>query len=1068
MIHQELLRRAVEARHPMIQRFVETLAPQLLLTFSRIPALGGSGAALPGERDVMLPAEAVVYTPEVRERFGRTNADQSLSAHLFNGIFAGAYVAELLPPAKQLREIEWQVWILGFVVHDYTKIHGISIEPRYMAQIRSIIEGQGEQLNFAAFLPSWRDYLDDITFLAQNTQKVKDAAMNWSLYPNLKLDERRILTLRYLCSFADVLVHITRPADVAERDSRGRDTAQNLRATLGMLFGTERPPRLAYHQLTEARGLLSNLINNSLMRALESQGYQPYLFFPDGVVYLVRDGVQAVLERERLLDELWREVGVTLAGIGDDQQATPEDGDEAGDVPDADIEGGLRISRTKDYMKVPPVLYELLNPPTLLLAARQAALRVRTSLTAERLGAEVADQQGINTGRISQKEKKELFARLGTDVLRQEALPNDVRVDQLAEYLGFIWRRMLRFWFPKAEWPTTLMLELLHLDDSITPERAEAARSGTPTGWFYVAARYLQRERLDPEQLDERMAELGTQVLRYLTDHQLTPPSDGRFEAAFRDYVQASITVDGQMFAATAALTDRFARELKQYSERKATNKVQCSLCSSPYEARQQDKSEVLFKPQQYSNKTRLDTSTVVRGICPICALELMLRQVQQGMRAGSAQDEKPITLWLYPTYFFTAETSRVIHNFINQLRDLNVPGMIFTHLERHGFSLDALAAYETFVAPGLDDASGTTWTIRAPTFADRDPASLFFFSLRPAMSKPTDTDSWVVPIFYALALPLLLDIQVVATSSFVPIYSSGADFRGTAVLDAPHSFANYVLDSDELRIDQLEAQLWRLLRLYQLHLDVFAEPKDHHWGMLNAVAKDIATDPLAVFSYYDRKQRAKAGEGEQGGGKKGKAKAKAPAESGGGVGIPPYVIERYMAIYQTLRRDNVTSFIAQLVDDYAVFYRADYAHLGSAYTVLRPLGTAIDVTKNSSPDSDEETLILLIAGAINDELDRVRNDSATSGGFDPIVMDKSRGSYPERLEQSMQAIAHFAHQFVTLCFKDYCKGDRGILRERANRIRSAANFHYLSNYGRRNKSDAGSSNASPTKENQP
>lgn len=1054
MIHQELLRRAVVSRHPMIQRFVETLAPQVLLAFSRIPALGGSGAALPGESDPTLPPEAVAYPPETRALFGRANADQSLSAHLFNGIFAGSYIAELLPPAKKLRDIEWQVWILGFIVHDYTKIHGVSIEPRHMPQIRSIIERQGERLNFAAFLPTWRDYLDDITFLAQNTQKVKDAAMNWSLYPNLQLDERRILTLRYLSSFADVLVHITRPADVAERDSRGRDTAQNLRSTLGMLFGTERPPRLAYHQLTEARGLLSNLINNSLMRALETQGYQPYLFFPDGVVYLVRDGAQAPLEHESLLDSLWREVGATLAGIGDDQQAADATTEEDGDA--ADIEGGLRITRTKDYMKVPPVLYELLTPPTLLLAARQAALRVRAALTAERLGAEIADAQGLQTSRMAAPVKKELFARLGNELLQQEGLPNDARIDQLAEYLGFIWRRMLRYWFPKAEWPTKFLLELLHLEDSITPERAEAARSGTPTGWFYVAARYIQRESLTPEDLDDRMAELGSQVLRYLTDHQLTPPSDGRFESAFRDYVQASITVDGQMLTSAAALTERFAREIKQYSERKATNKVQCSLCSSPYEARQQDKSEVLFKPQQYSNKTRLDTSTVVRGICPICAIELMLRQVQQGMRAGSAQDEKPITLWLYPTYFFTAETSRVIHDFINQLRDLNLPGMIFSHLERKGFNLDSLAAYDTFVAPGPDDDSvGTTWTIRAPSFADRDLASLFFFTLRPAMSKPTDTDSWIVPTFYALALPLLLDINVVATASFMPIYSSGAEFRGTAILDAPHSFTGYVLDNDELRVDQLEVQLWRLLRFYQLHLDVFADPKDMHWGMLNAVAKDVATDPLAVFSYYDRKQRTPKEEAAKG---KGKAKAKSQPKNEGGDTIPPYVVTRYMAIYHTLRRNTVTSFIAQLVDDYAAFYRADFAHLGSAYTVLRPLGTAIDVTKNSSPATDEDDLVLLIAGAINDELDRVRNDSATSGGYDPIVMDKSRGSYPERLAQSMQAIAHFARQFVTLCFKEYCKGDRGILRERANRIRSAANFHYLSQpYARRSRPDAGS-----------
>jgi CRISPR-associated protein Csc3 len=262
-------------------------------------------------------------------------------------------------------------------------------------------------------------------------------------------------------------------------------------------------------------------------------------------------------------------------------------------------------------------------------------------------------------------------------------------------------------------------------------------------------------------------------------------------------------------------------------------------------------------------------------------------------------------------------------------------------------------------------------------------------------------------------------------------------------VLDAPHSFSGYVLDGDELRLDQLEPQLWRLLRLYQLHLDVFAEPKDMHWSMLNAVAKDVATDPLAVFSYYDRKQRSKASDDQQKG-KPSKAKAKSQPRSDSGEGIPPSTVARYMAIYHALRRDSMTPFIAQLVDDYAAFYRADYAHLGSAYTVLRPLGTAIDVTKNSSPDTAEEDLILMIAGAIEDEMDRVRTDAATSGGFDPLNRRTVTG-----LDASRQAIVHFARQFVQLCFKEYCKGDRGILRERANRIRSAANFHYLAHYGR-------------------
>src|SRR4051812_31041732 len=145
MIHQSLLRRAVAGRQPALHDFVETLAPRILLAFSRVPALGGSAAQPPGERDPRLPPEAVEYTQEERERFSAKLHDQSLSAHLFNGIFSGARVADLLPSERQLRDEEWRVWVLGFVVHDYTKVYGIKIRAEHIPAIRAIIEGLGEQ-----------------------------------------------------------------------------------------------------------------------------------------------------------------------------------------------------------------------------------------------------------------------------------------------------------------------------------------------------------------------------------------------------------------------------------------------------------------------------------------------------------------------------------------------------------------------------------------------------------------------------------------------------------------------------------------------------------------------------------------------------------------------------------------------------------------------------------------------------------------------------------------------------------------------------------------------------------
>src|SRR5205085_6215236 len=120
-------------------------------------------------------------------------------------------------------------------------------------------------------------------------------------------------------------------------------------------------------------------------------------------------------------------------------------------------------------------------------------------------------------------------------------------------------------------------------------------------------------------------------------------------------------------------LYKRFANELQRYIQSKTTNKVNCSLCSSPYESSVQDASVVLFSPQQYSNKSPLNRSRVLRGICPICALEMMLRQVKQGLPAKNTQEKQAINLYLYPTYFFTAETAEVVKQFSTRLQTLNL-----------------------------------------------------------------------------------------------------------------------------------------------------------------------------------------------------------------------------------------------------------------------------------------------------------------------------------------------------------------------------------------------------------
>jgi CRISPR-associated protein Csc3 len=599
MLIQELFRRAVIDRCQVMQDIAEMLVPAILREFAAVPALGGSEKPLIVQEPELqeLLEKIPAYTVVERQRFSATGFDQSLSTHLINGLFAGMHLAERLPEHKEIDTTGQKIWALGYTVHDYTKAYGRKVGAGQLDIIRRLVSRLGDKLEFNRFMSDWLIYLDDIVFIAQNTQTVQGANLNVRDY-QFKLDKHQRETIRMLSSVTDLLVHITSPSDVFFRDVRGRDLAYNLRQKLDALFSAELAPRLAYHKLLEVRGLLSNLINNALIDVLRKQEYEPFLFFPEGVIYLAPQNTQPQVDLASLTKATWNRVAKVLIG---GRQMNDE-----GDVDDE--EEGLKMKRTKDYMKVPSVLYELLSLEALVEAGRHVAMAIRNSKTAARFGAEQADERGLDIKRLSQKEKEELFT-------------TDVRNDQLAEYLAFLYRRIFAELMPKPLEVTKMLLDVLDLAGEIPPERAERQRGGTPTGWFYVAARYLQLHTdMTPEELEEILKSLAVRSLQFIEANGLVLPGGGKTEQIFQEYAGRMIEVDGLLVGSSKeTIQDQFARELQGYLQSKELNKVACSLCASPYEAQEQDASTVLFKPQQYSNKSPLNRSRLLRGICPIC-----------------------------------------------------------------------------------------------------------------------------------------------------------------------------------------------------------------------------------------------------------------------------------------------------------------------------------------------------------------------------------------------------------------------------------------------------------------
>jgi CRISPR type I-D-associated protein Csc3/Cas10d len=223
--------------------------------------------------------------------------------------------------------------------------------------------------------------------------------------------------------------------------------------------------------------------------------------------------------------------------------------------------------------------------------------------------------------------------------------------------------------------------------------------------------------------------------------------------------------------------------------------------------------------------------------------------------------------------------------------------------------------------------------------------------------------------------------------------------------------------------------------------MDVFAEGYDPHWSQLNAVAKDVVTDPYYVFSYYERKERS--GRTQQ--------RKKKGAQQPTFKGISHKDLDRYFEIYHALGGEVDMGIIGELVDAYAAFYRAKYGKLDSAYAVLKPFTEAASVVVESLPRTQDDDLVLLVGGSIYALMNRVWDDPQTDG-WDPIVMVKDvTTSREERKRLSRQKQDEFAQKFVSKLFHGYCNGDRAVLRERLNRLRSAARFYYLQKYSSSN-----------------
>jgi CRISPR-associated protein Csc3 len=1049
----KLLREAIQSQNPddsVMQDFAEYVLPNLLKMAIGVTAKGGK----------FFDALDKKNQAEGKAKVRRDNAaDQSLNTHLLNGLFPANIIERRLASLdttikRVVRERERRLVISAFILHDFEKFPDVRADCRKLSldEHRKIIDEKVQQLGLDRFInpedsTTYKEYIDDLLCMAYNAQRRWDTNWNFSefgLSPSLK--DRTLRSLSDLTCLADSLASIIKHPYDAE-NKKFTELLHNL--SNGQL-------KLTYHSIAENRGVLTNVVNNALVDAYTALNtedisyYEPLLYLPTGVIYLARRDSPRV-DRTGLPDRVVASIKKLCQGqLRQRQTGFGRDGK------------GMKYA---DYYNL------FFDDVALMEVALDATLRIlRTGKSS------VATSRSENLIKFQQQ-----------DVLPADydfKFSDDLRIDQIAEFGDVISRKIwgdrldriesLRKLNKKLAAPPSLELinkvaefwglasylpqirEIQRINESLKALKLKGNTGGVPYEWYFLAAKYLEH---NPGIEDVR--ESCSSVITHIAE--LIQPVIDQYSVSdgwddVKDWCDRVIMLPGEPQLPADSM-DIFLKELANYNNAKKAGRGKqliCSISHSAYTVTEQMESAVLFTPQVYTNKQMLGGSNAKRNISSISGIEMMLRQIlmNQTQAVGKRfEDGKYRYLYFYPTYYFTPETNKFLQRAYSGIVQTRFDTSIRNHFISRDLEVDLTRNnYQSVDAFLIDDdlERKTTLDEKNPEFRrdrtfklaypDDQPLTFYFMALPPG-KDPTDTESWIMPAWLALAFPMILDVKTVVSESPIPPFNDGAEFEDSVFLDSAPQAIRILLGNDRFRLDHIlegwedsggnarSSPLNTLTAAYAIHLDVNAKQGktgyDANWGKLTELAKDLDTSPLYVFSYLSKWARRQTND--------------VPSIEK----IRLYAHHFYPCFdpYVELQAENLTVTNAvksplnhpqKLTDLYRKFYRAKDRFKPKANAILKPIDIAADTILKADLIGFEGSLVNTVAAEVTKLMDRVHSKTA-----------EGRWEMSDR-EEELKAILEFAQYFVVDVFEMAFAGDRARLAGRQlNLLRDTCEFLY-------------------------
>ena len=946
-----LLKNAVDPADFVLMDYIDKVMPKMLEEYTLKPAKGSTE--------------------------WEYNHDQSMLTHILNGVFPTLTIVRTA--RMRLSELEERLYLIAYSFHDIDKLVGIRdlsvSDAEKSEQFYAYLDAWVSKLHFDEFLPDYKVYRGDIAYLILNTQKKWGADLNLKHF-DLRLQGRRRQYLREMCTASDMIAYLLKnPREFKEQAI--------VRESLTQLSGGKL--ELTYHKLAENRGMITNVINNALLRILRDRlGWKPLLFFPTGVTYLrERSSEEMILPT---LDEVAADIEKQLIAYCADRLKVNLNG----------------FTRDGKGFKFPDYYYDFFQIPQLLKLIRIGCFRI--------LHENKSPSAGKRLQKILQLQERGDIPNNGT-----LDFEDDMRVDQLAEYLYEIEKNVGVV--TSREVVSAEIIRVLNMQEYQTIFETiprDSRVGGVPLHWYFLAGKYLLENRgLDINQMEDLFTYIAEEIVTTFMEEIERHEMKKEGFRVLREYVQQIVDINGH-----GQIERDFKLELNGYINTKKKGRgsnAGCSLCSSTFDTAKQRDTSVTFANQVYSNKNLLNSSLLVRGICELCEVEMMLRQIMIRSKlnlVGSRYDDVKIKwLYLYPSYFFTTETAKFAGGMYHRLKNLNFFD-VRKALHKGMAVRDFINLDEMVIDTDIPDTDDDF--LLKMEFDTNDPATFYFCGFPTLGNSPTDAESWAIPTFLSLLMPLVFNAKVVVTESQVPLYHSGEEWKETVILNAPHSFVHHILRQDKLRIDEIEPALQKVAVIYDMNVDVFQKDGNPQWKYLNQIARNIDTDPLYVFYYLEAFRRKQSWDNF-------------PKRPDGEPSIP----ERYIQAYQYVGGDKM-SLIEEAASRCFKFYRPDNFKPNS---VLKVFTLIEDVIINSEPKICSEDLKYQAIGEIRNLMQRIRRPSRTQR--------------PPRLKRKEEALAihEFVEYFYHTVFVEYYEDERGLLRQARNRFNAGINAWYQVNW---------------------